>query len=131
MPAYPNVEISESGETCTHSDYRGLSKREIGAFMAPNEIPDWFQCSYSIGAPKAPKSWADFSDDEPFKFELKKWHHGGCYDLPEELQWYQQGWDKYHEDVAAYEKLKAMERYFQWRIFFSENLLTQLQNTEQ
>jgi hypothetical protein len=51
LPAYPNVEISETGETCTHSDYRGLSKRELIAAMclqgllansSLDNTPAWF-----------------------------------------------------------------------------------------
>lgn len=127
LPAYP-VTLERGDVLNSVAAQDGLSKRELGAFMAPDNIPEWFTADFTE-KPKEPKSWLDLPDTDPFKQELKNWHQDPCYDLPEELEWYQQAWDNHRKETKEWRQQKEMNTYFKWRIYYSETLLTHLENT--
>lgn len=120
--AYPSPRPIE--EMTPHT---GLTKREYFSALAPNQIPHWFKIDSKIKKPQSPKSWAEFPEDDPHREELRKWQHDPIYDLPEELQWYQKLWQKYHDQMHEYDRLIQAERYFAWRKYYADELLKQLE----
>lgn len=111
----------------------GLTKREYFAGLAPDNIPDWFEHTKDEDKPERPLSWVDIKEGHkffPFKDELKNWTHDPCYDLPPSLKWYQDAHEKYNEQKLQYDNNNKSDRYFQWRTFYADKLLQQLDNPQ-
>lgn len=123
IPAFPFIEARE-GYRQMYSP--GLSKREYFAGLAPETIPDWFEGTYPE-KPTAPQAWTSLPDSDPNKKALQAWHWDPIYDLPDELQWYQRAWSKFWSDERNWETENRKIRYFQWRVFYSEALLKELE----
>lgn len=101
----------------------GLTIRQHYANSAPNEIPDWFVHVQSSDKPTMPGY-----DKEPelFQKEIQDWLRDPCYDLPEELQWFQKRVEQYNDNYSAWILQEKKQRYFQWRLFYADNLIAAL-----
>lgn len=106
----------------------GLTKRELFASNAPQNVPLWFQHTAPIlrKLPK-PKIWSDYSDKDPFKEDMRKWHTEERFvDLPEEVAFYQKEWEAYEKSENHWNFLNHQERFFQWRLFYADEMLRKL-----
>jgi hypothetical protein len=107
----------------------GLSKLELMAANAPAEIPDWFiHTSPPIVGSSFP-SYETLSSEED-KEEIKNWLYDPIYDLSDHLKWFSDAVEKYHQDKGSYNKEDLKARYFQWRVFYAESLLAQLEKLQ-
>lgn len=102
----------------------GITKREHFAHTAP-PVPDWFS---HIPAPKDFKDTPDWKD---IKIEAdaqicRDWVHDGYDDLPEHLMWFQEAFNKSVETRDRYNKQEEVNRYFQWRTFYADSLINNL-----
>lgn len=102
----------------------GLTKREYFAGNAP-EVPEWFNHSEPVKDYPPMPNWRDIKDIED-KNLCESWIHDGCFDLPDHLQWFSDRVNKHVEARENWGLLNAQERYFQWRTFYADRLLTQL-----
>lgn len=119
QPVFP-VNDSNSGETGA----TGLTKREYFAATAGN-APDWFE---HIKEERNFSEVPDYRniDDKEHKNILESWLRDGCFDLPEELQWFADAYEKRQKEENEYRKRDTLSRYFQWKTFYADQLLTQL-----
>lgn len=105
---------------------KGLTIRQHFAATAPAEIPDWFIHTPNP-APIQPAGWADIKwEDEQTKDIVSSWHIDPCFDLGEEMHWYQEQWETYWEIKREYDLSEKEERYFQWRTYYADALINQL-----
>lgn len=119
-PAYPIVETKDASSLSL-----GITKREYFARIAPEEIPNWF-VHVALPVVKKPKGWSDYPEDFPFRQEMKAWQHDPCYDLPEELADFQKSWEDYGTECAEHRKMENETRYFQWRVYYANQLIAEL-----
>ena len=124
-PAYP----TQCPNSSTGKLRGGLTKREAFAMAAPNEIPDWFKVE-ELPTIKPPKHFSEYKDS-PFYNELKSWHNESCFDLPEEVSFYQKEWEEYYKDRNDRDKKQIELRYFKWRVYYADALLSELEKTEE
>ncbi len=108
-----------------HSYESGLSKREYFAAHAP-EIPEWFT-GKSLDKPKEPKHWEEMPDGSPDKRILMNWHRDPCYDLPDHLKYYQEAWEGHSVMMGEWDRMNVQLRYFQWRVYYADNMLAELE----
>jgi len=132
----PNEPMSPITEDSTR---KGLTKREYFAVNAPNEIPEWFIHSFDkepgrptpIGFQFGKYSnhpqkdlFCQYWNDEADMWEDKNG------EVPEslktELAIHFQLWNKYNEDVRAWELNNKIVRYFQWQTFYADQLINAL-----
>lgn len=127
LPAFPlSLKL---GEVFTGIDkIDGLTKREWFSGMAPVDIPSWFK--------HTPPEWKEVAmpqvnkiENEEHRREAKNWLHDPIYDLPEELSWFQKEYETYWESRRQYAVADQQARYFQWRRYYAEQLLTELSNS--
>jgi hypothetical protein len=103
----------------------GLTKLEFIACNAPVDIPSWFKhTSPELEDVKAPK--ADSIANEEHRKQALAWIHDPIYDLPQELDWFQDQYERYWESKRQAAIADEQARYFQWRRFYAERLLTEL-----
>jgi hypothetical protein len=121
QPAFPLFAYVDKED---HSFQEGMSKREYFAAMAPAEIPDWFVHSCSSKKPNLPL--VNELVDEEHRQEVIEWQRDPCYDLPEELRWFQEKVEKASKAIMEWEKENTTQRYFQWRCFYAEQLIKAL-----
>jgi hypothetical protein len=107
----------------------GLTKLEFFACNAPNEIPGWFV--------HTPAEWEEVFPPQATKIvneELRKraldWVRDPIYDLPQELDWFQDEYEKYWESKRQFAIADEQARYFQWRRHYAEQLLAELSNPQ-
>lgn len=124
------------------------------AANAPHEIPEWFEADVAK-RPKMPekeapdqfvKLIADWHKDPcfelyqmdgekiPYDYEYdeeaqdylpRKWHVITKQDC-EFLLEYQSKWERYYETISEWEKYRDQEKYFQWRIFYAQELFARV-----
>lgn len=102
----------------------GMSIREYFSVRAPNEIPAWFVHVKNGDRPKKP-SVETVANKEHQKI-IRDWLDDGCYDLPEELAWFQKKWEKAFDDQSKWDYEDNVSRFFQWRVFFADGLYSHL-----
>lgn len=112
---------------------RGITLFYHYAGLAPQQIPDWFKHQ----APekthhKKPPSWDDkeLQISPTQRDRLKAWQDDPCFDLEEDLKYFQDAVDDWYKDEAEWERRNKESRYFQWRGYYAENLITHLNNHE-
>lgn len=102
-----------------------LSKRELIAMMAPDNIPDWFvHTPVDLPVTPSPKL-QDIKIEEDRKI-VEEWLRDPIYDLPDHLQWFADAKGKRWDEVQIKEKKDQESRYFQWRRYYAEQLLAEL-----
>lgn len=107
----------------------GLTKREYLSAFAPKEIPGWFiHIEPQRNICKKP-TWQTIENEEDRK-EVKQWQFDPIYDLPDHLQWFSDKVKKHYEDLAEWERQNTIARYFQWRVFYADQLLAHLSNPQ-
>lgn len=125
QPAFPVTEETTDRIDAGMRIYSGVSKLEFFACNAPVDIPGWFE---HISPEKPEIKAPDFEDiqDAEDRKTVRSWVSDPCFDLPEQLKWFS---DKTTEANSVYyqwlQKDKAA-RYFQWRRYYAEQLLTEL-----
>lgn len=106
----------------------GMTKREYFACNAPNLIPDWFKHTPPEMDRTPMPLLPDTAPDEDV-YVIRLWHDiGGS--VPNHLNWYTDQFEKYQNEHSAFEYADRQARYFQWRVFYAEQLLTQLSNLQ-
>lgn len=126
QPAFPVIEQTKLGDKmmldCTAS---GVTKLEFFACNAPNEIPSFFVHTPPEKKLSKPFTLDDITNEEDRKV-VKDWQYDPIYDLPEHLQWYSDRLNLIYDERRAYELEDNAARYFQWRRYYAEQLLTEL-----
>lgn len=103
----------------------GLTKREYFAINAPVEIPSWFRhVPLEQKVMEGPRL-EDLVNDEDRKL-AQEWSRDPCYDLPDHLKWFSDKLDQKVEADSDYRMNNYEARYFQWRRYYAEKLLTEL-----
>lgn len=107
---------------------QGLTKRELFANSAP-DVPEWFRhTAPPQNYPVAPSlSQIDNAEDAAI---VEEWMEDACYDLPEHLMWFQDQyttyWVAYYKAELKWEYENKVSCFFQWRTYYAENLINQL-----
>lgn len=108
----------------------GLTKREYFAAMAPDSIPEWFSHE-SRKMPNPPV----IEVPEHLQALCADWVQDSRWDLPESegykadakfLSGYQAAWERYWSEKADWKELDRQSRYFQWRVFYANRLIAEL-----
>jgi hypothetical protein len=127
-PAFPIKSVEYDGGDQYDVIHEGLTKREYFAAMA-GEPPEWFiHKPIEEKYPSTP-NWNDIKDEEHKKLCMD-WVHDGYYDLPEELTWFSDKFNKAIEERAEWNYKNIVSRYFQWKTFYADELLAKLTQTE-
>ena len=107
-------------------NFKGLTIRQQFAATAPAEIPDWFIHIPNL-APIQPPGWTDIKwADKQTEDIVSSWHVDPCFDLGEEMHWYQEQWETYWKIKREYDRDEKEERYFQWRTYYADALIKEL-----
>jgi hypothetical protein len=124
--AYP-VFLQEGLSHNSHVD-AGLSILALFALHAPVEIPEWFEHEKPSQdqITKAP-SWAELKN-EGDKRICRDWLYDGTFDLPDHLKWFQDQLEAHKEETAYWTSNDKCARYFQWRRYYAERMINELNN---
>lgn len=129
MPAFPGTMAECNGGITEIMDFNpcsvGLSKLEFFACNAPVDIPGWF--TYNKPEKNIPKT-PDFNDiaNEEDREMCRQWLHDPIFDLPNHLQWFSDKSKEASDQYSDYVKRDCAARYFQWRRYYAEQLLSEL-----
>lgn len=104
-----------------------ITIRELFAKDAPNEVPHWFESRHEA-APKRPLIPKNLREEQ--KKELQSWLRDPCWYLQDDLKFFQDAHYKYNEDKRKWDLKTEEERYFQWRIYFADQLINLLNRTK-
>jgi hypothetical protein len=108
--------------TCVDS---GVTALELIACNAPVDIPSWFvHTKPNIEVSAAPE-WINV-ESKADQEHLKQWVRDGEYELPDHLMWFKEQYEKHAQERHAFFVADMQARYFQWRRFYAENLLSEL-----
>lgn len=106
----------------------GMSMREYFAAHAPEEIPSWFtHVPPKKDIPEAAE-W-DKIENEEDKQLCQDWVFDGIFDLPEHLQWFSDTFKNHNEALIQWNKTNEGARYFQWRSFYADALIAELEKS--
>lgn len=124
-PAFPVTEETTDRIDAGTKIYTGVSKLEFFACNAPVDIPGWF--THVAPEKKLSRRFTlqDINNDEDRKV-VRDWQLDAIYDLPEHLQWYSDRVNLINTEQSKYEQMNGAARYFQWRRYYAEQLLTEL-----
>jgi hypothetical protein len=132
-PAFPlPITSNENGvytvfDTNSNGDYGGITKLEFFACNAPVDIPSWFvHVSPEKNITPQP-TW--YTLPKEAQEHVKLWFGEGI-ELPEELRWFSDQWNKFEAEDMAYKVSDWNARYFQWRRYYAEQLLNELSKTQ-
>lgn len=126
LQAFPVLELKQLGDKmlldCTAA---GITKLEFFACNAPVDIPGWFvhtpaECK-EVFPPQAAKIV-----NENLRKQALDWVRDPIYDLPQELDWFQDEYENYWESKRQFAIADEQARYFQWRRYYAEQLLAEL-----
>ncbi len=120
--AFPIVEMKEGVAVAAQKE-RGLTKFEYLVAHAP-EVPEWFPFPVAEYKTPQPPHWDTLG--EAHKEIAKNWISDACFDLPEELKWFQEKWECRWKEVSEFESIKNEVRYFEWRAFYADKIIQQL-----
>lgn len=131
LPAYPQPIAECNGGITDTMDYdrnsSGITKLEFFACNAPVDIPGWFvhvpptECK-EVFPPQATKII-----NENLRKQALDWVRDPIYDLPQELDWFQDEYENYWESKRQFAIADNAARYFQWRKYYAEQLLKTLE----
>ena len=105
----------------------GLTIRQLFSKDAPDDIPYWF-VSVHEDAPKFPEIPADLEESK--QNQISGWLHDPIGDLPKDLMFFQELFSEYHKAKYEWDLKTTEERYFQWRTYYADKLIEQLNKTE-
>lgn len=120
-PAFPIIEYGAPGESAS----LGVTKLEFFACNAPVDIPSWFVHMAPEKITCQEPSYDEIESKED-KETCRGWRMDPCYDLPDHLKWFQ---DRTEQASTAYSENIRKDneaRYFQWRRYYAEQLLSEL-----
>jgi hypothetical protein len=106
----------------------GVTKLEFFACNAPVDIPNWFVHVKPENKTGKNPNYDDIKIEEDRDL-ARQWVMDQCFDLPEHLQWFSDAITKNANDYSDFIKEDLSARYFQWRRFYAEQLLSQLSNS--
>lgn len=118
--AFPAISFDEFGSI--NVEREGLTIRQQFAAMAPLEIPEWFNAK--IPNPPTEPMLNNLSEED--RKEVSEWRRDPIYDLPEHLEGIQNLFEKYWTERNQYNKDCLKYRYFQWRTFYADALIAEL-----
>jgi len=128
QPAFPDTRraAAQSFSNQTPEDLpTGLTKLEFFACNAPVDIPGWFKHTPpKLEEVKAPN--ASSIVNEEHRKQAIDWVRDPIYDLPQELDWFQKQYEMYWESKRLSAIADEQAKYFQWRRFYAEQLLSEL-----
>lgn len=107
----------------------GLTKREYFANSAPAEVPAWFD-HIKKPYPKKPTDYkllyTDF--DHPVRIELQEYYDtdGNSTLNTKQAKEYIEANDRFYEEEIIWQKENKAERFFQWRTFYADTLINEL-----
>lgn len=104
----------------------GLTKREYFAAMAPTDIPDWFEHVPSKQDFPKVAEWSKIENENDRKL-CQQWVHDGIFELPEHLQWFSETFQKHNDAKKQWSRKNEEARYFQWRMFYADNIIAELE----
>jgi hypothetical protein len=97
-----------------------MNTKEYFMAHAPTDIPDWFVHN-PVGIQPIFPSWTNLHDED--RKTVKGWISDGIFDLPDHLKWFEEKYNKVLQLKRQYDYENTIERYFQWRIYYAEQLL--------
>ncbi len=105
--------------------FTGLTIRQQFAMAAPSKIPSWFKHEQLVKPIHPFPEWQKIENLDDQK-EVKYWLDDGVYDLPDRLRWFQEAVSNHNAEKRQLEIDNKIERYFQWRAFFANRLINEL-----
>jgi hypothetical protein len=128
QPAFPVLELKQMGDKllldCAEV---GVSKLEFFACNAPMDIPSWFEHVKPEREAINPPLLENIISESDRK-TAEGWLYDPIFDLPEHLAWFQEQYNKYWAAQRKFHVANDQARYFQWRRFYAEQLLSELSN---
>lgn len=127
MPAFPTItwDQLENGQVIQMTEHSGVSKFELFACNAPNEIPGWFK---HIEPEKNISECPDYNniENKEDKEFCRQWLNDTEFELPEHLKWFIDKTEKSRIEYFDWLRSDKEARYFQWRRYYAEQLLATL-----
>jgi hypothetical protein len=103
----------------------GLSKLEFLACNAPADIPGWFiHTPPDIDVTPRPL-WYTIEPKADQDY-VKAWLEDGQ-ELPDRLEWFGEQYKKHEKEDALFRAANLEAKYFQWRRYYAEQLLKELE----
>lgn len=105
--------------------YPGLSKREYFVSNAPDNIPEWFEHTQPVKPSQKMPDVGEIEDNLDASTCII-WLKDPCHDLPKRLSWFQKQYEEANVALHNWEIENKKERYFQWRTFYADNIMREL-----
>ena len=118
-PAFPRT---GEGFGNPRYDAPGMSLRDYFAAHAPESVPGWFKHEPPAEAalPERP-SWQQV--DSIHQHLVMQWQEDPCFDLPEELSWFEEKHKAYAAAETGYRHANYWARMTQWRFAYADAML--------
>lgn len=98
-----------------------LTLRDYFAVHAPDDIPGWFEATLSPATMPPMPRWQDL--DKVHQNTALSWINDGCFDLPNELEWFGKQVIRHREAHVQESQRRMHARYFQWRWHYADRML--------
>lgn len=119
MPAFPIV-VPEG-----KYHWFGVTKLEFIACNAPDVIPGWFKHTPPDIKIAPQPNWQDIESNADRNIVEVWFEHGE--ELPEHLRWFSDQQKAHNESYDAFHQADNVAKYFQWRRYYAEQLLKELE----
>lgn len=113
---------TSNAEVEVSPDQPGMSLRDYFAAHAPTDIPDWFKHREPVKYYPDCPHWSTLPNEDHREI-ARSWIDDPCYDLPDELRWFQEKFEAYQDAAIAWREQDALERYIQWRWHYADAML--------
>lgn len=124
-PFYPTKPVVFRDDPSQQLECTGLGLLEYFAAHAPAEIPVWFEGVApdfeGEEDPRGSEAYEALSDVDIS--EISNWLQDDFLDLPAHLSWFENQLIQHRQDCKDHAKDCQIERYFQWRKYYAEQML--------
>jgi len=127
MPAFPMERqiFMKGSEQVEIPAASGISKLEFIACNAPADIPGWFKHTPPNMEIAPQPLWYTVEPLSDQEF-IKQWLDDGQ-ELPARLKWFSDQYESHSRDYTAFHDANNVAKYFQWRRYYAEQLLKELE----
>jgi hypothetical protein len=127
MPAFPMERqiFMKGSEQVEIPAASGISKLEFIACNAPADIPGWFKHTPPAITVTPQPDWQTI-EPKSDRDIIEVWFENGE-ELPKHLKWFSDQYEAHNRDYTAFHAANSVAKYFQWRRYYAEQLLKELE----